>query len=110
MTTIPVIQLELTETQRKAFSIADNKTGEIADWDYPKLREVLDELRKEDIELKSLGLSSDEIRRLILSEDRDEDYIPQTNTESTTKLVIFLLWADTDYFAVIQERRNWLKH
>ena len=57
MTTVPVIVIEMTDAQRRAFSVADNKTGEIADWDFPKLREVLEELRCEDIDIGSLGFS-----------------------------------------------------
>src|SRR3989304_6068347 len=55
MTRVPVIFLEMTDAQRKAFSIADNKTAELADWDFPKLRDILEELRNEDIDLKTLG-------------------------------------------------------
>jgi ParB/RepB/Spo0J family partition protein len=42
---VPVIILELTDAQRRAFALADNKTAEIADWDMPKLRTVLEELQ-----------------------------------------------------------------
>ena len=34
--TVPVIILDLSDYERQAFSIADNKTAEIADWDLPK--------------------------------------------------------------------------
>jgi len=43
---VPVIVLEMTDAQRRAFSVADNKTAEIADWDFPKLRQVLAELSR----------------------------------------------------------------
>ena len=39
---VPVIMLELSEAQRDVFAVADNKTGEIADWDYPGLRKILE--------------------------------------------------------------------
>lgn len=55
MTKVSAIVVEMTDTQRRAFSIADNKTAEIADWDFPKLGEVLEELRSEDFDFKSLG-------------------------------------------------------
>ena len=41
LTTVPGIQLSLTRVQREAFAVADNKTAEIADWDYDALGEVL---------------------------------------------------------------------
>jgi len=40
--TVPVIRADdLTEEQVKAFRLADNKTGEIAEWDFEKLREEM---------------------------------------------------------------------
>jgi len=63
----PVIVVEMTDSKRRAFTVADNKTAEIAGWDFPKLREVLEELRSEDIDIKILGFSDEEIRRLILN-------------------------------------------
>jgi len=84
--TVPVIVVEMTESQRRAFAVADNKTAEIADWNFPKLKEVLEELRSEDVDIKNLGFSDEEIRRLILDEDDDENVIPEiTNTAVVTK-------------------------
>ena len=37
LTRVPVIVLDMAEGQRHAFSVADNKTGELATWDLPKL-------------------------------------------------------------------------
>jgi len=82
MDKVPVIMVEMTDAQRRAFAIADNKTAEIADWDFPKLREVLEELRSEDIDIKSLGFTDEEIRRLILNEDEDENIVPEVNSAS----------------------------
>ncbi len=82
MDKVSVIVVEMTDDQRHAFAIADNKTAEIADWDFPKLREVLEELRSEEIDIKSLGFSDEEIRRLILNEDEDENFAPEVNDTS----------------------------
>ena len=82
MDKVSVIVVEMTDAQRHAFAIADNKTAEIADWDFPKLREVLEELRSEEIDIKSLGFSDEEIRRLILNEDEDENFAPEVNDTS----------------------------
>jgi hypothetical protein len=62
---IPIIVVEMTDAKRRAFAVADNKTAEIADWDFPKLKEVLEELRAEDIDIRSLGFSDEEMRELI---------------------------------------------
>jgi hypothetical protein len=62
---VPVILVEMTDAKRRAFAVADNKTAEIADWDFPTLREVLEELRSEDIDIKSMGFSDEEIEDLL---------------------------------------------
>jgi len=86
MNTVPVIVVEMTDAQRKAFTIADNKTAEIADWDFPKLKDILEELRFEDVDIKSLGFSDEEIRRLIFNSNEDENMIPEiNNTAVVTK-------------------------
>jgi DNA modification methylase len=76
---VPVILLRMTDVQRKAFAIADNKSAEIADWDFPKLREIFTELKSEDINIENLGFSYEEVRRLIIDEDKDENVIPELN-------------------------------
>jgi DNA modification methylase len=77
MKTAPVIKLKMTETQRRAFSLADNKTSEIAQWDFPKLRDVLNELTLEDIDLRDLGFNDEDLRRYLKDAGRDEDEIPK---------------------------------
>ena len=74
---VSVIQIEMTDSQRKAFSIADNKTAQIADWDFPKLREIFDELRTEDINLNDLGFSDADLRRMLFNIDIDENEVPK---------------------------------
>jgi hypothetical protein len=62
---VPVIMIEMTDTKRRAFAITDNKTAEIADWDFPRLKELLEELRSEDIDIKNMGFSDEEIEELL---------------------------------------------
>jgi site-specific DNA-methyltransferase (adenine-specific) len=78
LATVPVIRLTMSDSQRKAFAVADNKTAELADWDFPKLREVLEELRTEDVSLADLGFSDEELRHLLAAETKDEDELPET--------------------------------
>jgi len=86
MEKVPVIVIEMSDTQRRAFAIADNKTAGIADWDFPKLKDVLNELMSEDVEIRKLGFSDEEIRRLILDEDDDENVVPEvSNTAVISK-------------------------
>lgn len=56
--TVPVIVADdLTENQVKAFRLADNKVGELADWDFSKLEEELAEI--EDIDMSDFGFDDD---------------------------------------------------
>ncbi len=68
MQLVPIIVLQISDYQRKAFAVADNKTAEIAEWDFPKLRDVLEELESQRIDLLSLGYSESELRVLLLKE------------------------------------------
>ena len=70
---VPVIVLEMTDAQRRAFAIADNKTGEIAGWDFPKLEQVLTQLRSEKFDLRSLGYPDAELLAL-LAPPKDFDW------------------------------------
>jgi len=65
MKSVPVIVLEITEDQRRAFAVADNKTAELADWDYPKLQKILQDLKRKKFNLPSLGYSRAELQALL---------------------------------------------
>ena len=69
MERVPVIQLNLTEAQRQAFAIADNKTGEIADWDSFVLTDILKDLESMKIDLPSLGFGDGELQALLEPEE-----------------------------------------
>ncbi len=67
MTEVPVIVLgHLSETQRRALIIADNRIAEQAGWDEELLRLELEALREEDFDLDITGFDFDEIDRLLL--------------------------------------------
>lgn len=57
---------ELTDDQAKALSIALNRTGELAEWDYEQLSTVLKSL--DEGLLDSVGWSSDEIENLVAAD------------------------------------------
>ncbi len=69
MNTIPAIKLSLTPAQRKAFAIADNKTAEIADWNYNALADLLKELPEYEIDLSSLGFTTAELDAILKPEE-----------------------------------------
>lgn len=66
---VPVIQLHLTDDQRDAFALADNKTAEIADWDYDVLADIIKDLDATEADLPSLGFSGAELQALLEPEE-----------------------------------------
>src|SRR5262249_14492976 len=55
----------LTPAQVKAYRLADNKTGEIAEWDYALLVRELTELHEMDFDINLMGFSADELQELV---------------------------------------------
>jgi DNA modification methylase len=79
--TVPTIRLEgLTDTQKRAYIIADNKLALNAGWDNELLMLELDALKDADYDLDLTGFSADEISDLMpeqLTEGlTDEDAVP----------------------------------
>lgn len=66
---VPVIRLgHLSETQRRALIIADNKIAENAGWDEELLRLELTDLKAEDFNLDLTGFDLSEVDRLLANE------------------------------------------
>lgn len=71
--TVPTIKLDhLSENQRRALVIADNKIAENAGWDEELLRLELQNLADEDFDLDLLGFDDVELDDLLTSLDDDE--------------------------------------
>jgi DNA modification methylase len=78
---VPVhVATDLTPAQIKAYRIADNQTGSIAEWDLELLPLELAELESLDFDLDLLGFESDELAKILnpdLKEGQcDPDEIP----------------------------------
>jgi ParB-like chromosome segregation protein Spo0J len=66
LATIPCIILDrLTETQKRAYVIADNKLAMNAGWDHAMLSAELVELREIDFNLDLIGFDGDEIESIL---------------------------------------------
>ena len=66
MTDVPTIELkDLSESQKKAYIIADNKLALNADWDKDLLRIEIEELVADDYELSKLGFNQEELDALL---------------------------------------------
>ena len=61
--TVPVRFVDLDPTEAQLLALADNKIGELADWDQDLLSEVLTDLKDED--LSGIGFSDAELEELI---------------------------------------------
>lgn len=66
--TIEVVRTELESADRVAFSIADNRTSELAEWDFEALGKTLDGLRQDDWDLNELGWADHEVEPLLAAE------------------------------------------
>ena len=88
---VPCLRLShLTETQRRAYIIADNKLALNAGWDDEMLRIELAELGELGFDLDLTGFSLDEIEALMPEEIppglTDEDAVPEVQAEPVSKL------------------------
>jgi len=91
MTEVPVVWFDGPDLEAVAYSIADNRTAEFADWDSPALATILQELRAED-SLDGVGYSTDDLDDLLDEIQADlgpaevtEDEVPLPPDEATTR-------------------------
>src|SRR5262245_31930279 len=87
---VPVhVATGLTAERIKAYRITDNKTGEIADWDYERLVQEIVQLQQADFDLNLMGFSPQELQDLLHTEVEaglsDPDDIPQPLDEAETQ-------------------------
>ena len=89
---VPVVSLDhLSDTQRRALILADNKIAENATWDEAVLGVELAALSEAGFELGLTGFSQDEWERLIegdLSDEKgltDEDAVPEVSEHAVAK-------------------------
>lgn len=93
---VPVVVLDhLTETQKRAFIIADNRISDNAGWDDEILRGELTDLKDAELDLALLGFSDDELAALLAEiapetsipgeEETPEEEIPEAPVESVTR-------------------------
>jgi site-specific DNA-methyltransferase (adenine-specific) len=61
MAHVPAIMLNLSDTERKSFSVADNKLASLAKWDEELLATTLKELDLDRVYLPPLGFSKAEL-------------------------------------------------
>ncbi len=90
---VPVhVASDLTPEQIQAYRIADNRTSEIAQWNYDLLPLELRDLQEASFDLSLLGFSEDELAKLLNGSDpvadgeTEPDTVPDTPDEADSKL------------------------
>src|SRR5437016_463245 len=86
---VPVIVLDhLTETQKKAYILADNKLALNAGWNDELLAQELTALQQADFNLDLVGFSQEELLALMADEesDKDEDAVPDIPVTPVSRL------------------------
>jgi DNA modification methylase len=91
MAEAPVVVLDhLTEAQRRALVIADNRLAQNAGWDEEMLRVELEALREDEFNLDLLGFEDAEIEALLAEHQgespglTDEDAVPEAQDNAVT--------------------------
>jgi DNA modification methylase len=90
---VPVVVLDhLSETQKRAYILADNKLAEQAGWDDDLLRGELADLKEADLDLEVLGFTEDELRTLLADAEPAtgespgaEEQIPEAPVDPVTR-------------------------
>jgi len=90
LTQVPVVVLDhLTEIQKRAYVIADNKLALNGGWDDELLRKEMTALAAEDFDLNLLGFDSAEMDDILFSDEEDtsneDDAVPETPEEPVSK-------------------------
>lgn len=93
LTEVPVIELShLTDLQKRAYILADNRLAENASWDNALLRLELEALQLADVDLDLLGFGRHEIDALLGDAEPnhqgqlDDDALPDVPTTPLTRL------------------------
>lgn len=90
LTEVPCIELKnLTETQKRAYILADNRLALDAGWDNEMLALELGDLKDAGVDLELTGFSDEELDELLAtpteSADGDEDEAPELQEDPVSK-------------------------
>jgi hypothetical protein len=90
MTEVPVIELShLTDTQRKALIIADNKLALNAEWDDDLLKLEINQLSEMNFDLTLLGFDEIELAKLFdQSEDEEENELEEQSYKEVFNIIV----------------------
>ncbi len=107
---VPVIVLDhLSETQKRAYILADNQLALNAEWDEELLRLELVALQEEDFDVGLIGFAYEELTRLLAAQDAvagvtDEDAVP--DLPQTPVSVLGDLWCLSEHKLLVGDTTN----
>ena len=92
---VPVVQAShLTDAQKRAYVIADNRLALDAGWDNELLRVEFSELGAENFDLEMTGFSLDEIARVL---DEPTDIDPELNEQDYSEVFNVIVKCDSEH-------------
>ena len=86
---VPTVIADLSDTQAKAYRIADNRINEDSTWDMELLNLEIAGLSEVDFDLDLLGFDSSELDKFFVNDEEyltDEDEVPEPPKEPKSKL------------------------
>jgi len=98
MEKVPVIQLaHLSDAQKQAYIIADNRLAELSEWNRELLAEELAELQSFDFDLSLIGFDDASLAEIMPAEKElqpltDEDDVPEVDEQATPKTKLGDVW------------------
>lgn len=82
-----VVESHLTETQRKAYILADNRLALDAGWDEEMLAVELKELSNEyDFDMELLGFSDEELKQYGVMEPIEDSFVPEKDADDEVEV------------------------
>lgn len=92
-----IVADDLTPEQIKAFRLADNKTAELADWDFSALEKELAELSEMDVDfdMEDFGFNLSEIEEE--PQEVVEDEVPEVDEEGEATVQLGDIWQLGDH-------------
>lgn len=105
-----IIADDLTDEQIKAYRLADNKVGELAEWDTDVLADELQELSLEDFDMSEFGFKE------MCYDESDYENISADDTEKTTRFdhtlkldKITMILTDDEYQTLIEKYNDYVE-
>lgn len=100
MKTVPVVIADkLTPTQVKAYRLADNKVGELAEWDDDRLMMEIADLMQDGFDLAQYGFSKEDLQLVEASGKADNRWLEDFNVLPAPKPAWILIKAQEDVAA-----------